>query len=50
MSVPVKSKTGSHNARRRNLILVSLLVVVLVCSLFVYVFVMGNGGEVTAYA
>jgi len=47
MSVFVKSKTGSHTACRRNLIIASLIVVVLVCScLLVYVFVIDNGGEV----
>jgi len=46
MSVHINSKTGSHNTRRRNLIIISLLAVVLVCSLFVYVFVVNNRGEV----
>ncbi|MCL2135040.1 MAG: hypothetical protein FWH37_05740 [Candidatus Bathyarchaeota archaeon] len=46
MPAHINPKTNLHNTRRRNLIIISLLVVVLVCSSFVYVSMINNGGEV----
>jgi len=46
VSASVKSKSSSHNGKRRILIIVSLLVVVLVCSLFVYTLLIDKDGFV----
>lgn len=42
MSIPVNSKTGLHNTRRRNFIIASLFVIVLVVSLCAYLFMANN--------
>ena len=46
MVMPAKSKTGSHNIRRRNAIIVSLLIAGVVVSLCAYLLVMNSGGVV----
>jgi hypothetical protein len=46
MVIPAKSKTGSHNIRRRNAIIVFLLIAGVVVSLCAYLLVMNSGGVV----